>query len=128
MLGNRGRDTKPERQLRCILHQSGLRYRVGPLLRVGDRKVRPDVVFFKSKVAVFVDGCFWHGCPEHGRLPRRNAKYWQAKLARNVDRDRRTDVVLLAEGWTVVRVWEHEDPAVAAQRVRAALGYSAARG
>lgn len=78
---------------------------------------RADLVFPRRKVAVYVDGCFWHSCPVHATKPRNNAQWWADKLAANVARDRDTDEKLLAEGWRVVRIWEHEDPAIAADRV-----------
>jgi DNA mismatch endonuclease (patch repair protein) len=78
-------------------------------------------VFTRTKVAVFVDGCFWHGCPEHGTLPKSNADWWATKLARNVERDADTDRLLADAGWTVIRVWEHEDPQDAGNRVRRAV-------
>ncbi|MEV8212521.1 very short patch repair endonuclease [Leifsonia sp. NPDC077715] len=112
MRSNRGRDTAPELAIRRALHKSGLRYRVdySPL---GNRR-RADIVFTRRRVAIFVDGCFWHGCPQHATLPATNASYWVPKLQRNKDRDRETDLELRANGWTVVRIWEHEDPDVAA--------------
>jgi DNA mismatch endonuclease (patch repair protein) len=84
-------------------------------------RCRPDVVFSKARVAVFVDGCFWHRCPQHLTDPRTNSTYWAAKLDRNVARDRRNDAALEAAGWHVIRVWEHESPSGAADRVEAAL-------
>ena len=78
-------------------------------------------MFTRAKVAVFVDGCFWHRCPQHGTEPKANAAWWKVKLDRNVDRDRETDQVLTAAGWTVIRVWEHEDPIEAARRVVTAV-------
>jgi DNA mismatch endonuclease (patch repair protein) len=112
----RTRDTVPELALRRELHRRGLRYRVdtAPLKIV---RRRADVVFTRRKVAVFVDGCFWHSCPEHGTAPRHNADWWAAKLDRTVDRDRDTDERLAEAGWTVVRVWEHEPPSAAADRI-----------
>ena len=97
----------------------GLRFRVDYPVRVADqiRPIRPDIVFTRAKLAVFVDGCFWHGCPEHGTHPQRNSRYWTAKLARNQDRDRRYNVLLATSGWTVVRVWEHETPDHAAEQI-----------
>lgn len=115
------RDTAPEMALRRLLHAGGLRYRVDarPLPELNRRA---DLVFRRHRVAVFVDGCFWHGCPEHGRREVRvNTWYWPEKIARNVDRDRDTDQRLVAAGWTTLRIWEHEDPALAADRVRSAL-------
>lgn len=117
MRANRRADTRPERALRSVLHGSGLRYRTDHPVIVGGRKIRADVVFTRARVAVFVDGCFWHSCPEHGTTPRTNVEYWVPKLQRNVHRDATTQAALEAEGWLVVRVWEHESPLVAAERV-----------
>lgn len=114
------RDTQPELALRRLLHASGLRYRVDRAPLPGLRR-RADVVFGPAKVAVFVDGCFWHGCPEHGTRPRSNEQWWRDKLERNRRRDLDTDDRLLDAGWQVLRVWEHENPAAAAQRVQAAV-------
>jgi DNA mismatch endonuclease, patch repair protein len=103
------RDTKPELELRRLLHARGLRYRVDrPVLR--DRRRRPDIVFGPARVVVFVDGCFWHGCPEHATWPAANADFWREKIETNRLRDRDTDARLKAEGWAVLRVWEHESP------------------
>jgi DNA mismatch endonuclease, patch repair protein len=121
MKGNRRVDTKPEMALRRALHAGGLRYRKDHVVLAGAIRVRVDVVFPRKRVAVFVDGCYWHGCPQHGRMPTRNADYWQAKIARNRDRDRRVTDALAADGWHVVRVWEHEPAAQAAARVLGAL-------
>jgi DNA mismatch endonuclease, patch repair protein len=116
MLANRRRDTNPERQLRSLLHRRGLRFRCDhPIVATG-RRVRVDVAFMALKIAVFVDGCFWHQCPEHGRMPRANRDYWLPKLNRNVERDREVDLALQGAGWTVIRLWEHlhvEDAAAA---------------
>lgn len=114
---NRRTDTKPEIRLRSALHRRGLRFRKDFLIRVGEVRVRPDVVFTKLKVAVFVDGCFWHSCPEHGSIPSRNREYWIPKLAANVVRDRKVDAALAGSGWFVERVWEHEKPGDAADRI-----------
>jgi DNA mismatch endonuclease (patch repair protein) len=116
MQGNRKRDTRPELALRSELHRRGLRYRIDAK-PVGSLRCRADIVFRRQRVAVFVDGCFWHGCPEHGTRPRTNASYWSAKIARNVERDRLNDAELSGAGWTVVRVWEHELPSDAANRI-----------
>lgn len=94
--------------LRRELHRRGLRYRVDAALPGLPRR-RADVLFARARVAVFVDGCFWHGCPEHKTAPAANSKWWAAKLARNVERDRDTDAHLRSLGWTVLRIWEHED-------------------
>jgi len=116
MKGNRGRDTRPERQLRSMLHSRGVRYRVAAR-PVPDLRRTADIVFPRAKVAVFVDGCYWHGCPEHYRPATRNSDFWQTKIADNKRRDADTNQVLADHGWKVVRCWEHEDPAVAADRV-----------
>ena len=116
----RRRDTAPELELRSELHRRGLRYRVDrrPLKGIPSRA---DLVFGPAKVAVYVDGCFWHSCPEHGTMPRSNEAFWQEKLARNQARDASVNELLTAEGWTVVRIWEHEEIAPAADRVEAAV-------
>lgn len=113
-----GSESSTERVLRSALHARGLRFRkhVEPL---PDVRCRPDVVFTRARVAVFVDGCFWHQCPEHFRPSRRNAEWWAAKLQRNVARDREQDLALAEAGWIVVRVWEHEEVDAAADRVSA---------
>lgn len=116
MVANRRRDTRPELGLRALLHARGLRYRVDYRLPF-DRRRRADVVFTRLQLAVFVDGCFWHGCPTHYVPPRANESYWRAKVARNRERDVETTLRLESEGWAVVRVWEHVPPAVAADRV-----------
>lgn len=114
------RDTAPELSLRRSLHRQGLRYRVH-LRPVPDLRVTADLVFPRARVAVFVDGCFWHRCPEHGTTPRSNAEWWAAKLDATVNRDRRADEELRTRGWTVVRVWEHSPAAEAAETVAQAL-------
>src|SRR4051794_5345566 len=114
MQGNRGRDTSPELRLRSELHWRGLRFRLHRRVGEGRSAPRPDLVFPRKRVAVFVDGCFWHGCPAHGVRPRTNADYWAAKIERNRERDERNDDALAASGWAVIRVWEHESPTVAA--------------
>src|SRR5580658_3553046 len=101
-------DTKPEMVLRRALHKLGYRYRKDYRLDLdGGRRVRPDIAFTARRVAVFVDGCFWHACPEHGRNPAVNEWYWAPKLRRTVARDRAADAALTAAGWRVVRIWEH---------------------
>lgn len=117
MRANRKNDTGPERRLRSALHAAGLRFRKDVSLTAPDIRVRADVVFSRARVAVFVDGCFWHSCPEHATSPSRNQGYWLPKLARNVERDRAGDAALAAAGWEVVRVWEHELPRMAAVRI-----------
>lgn len=121
MQSNRRAGTKPERELRSQLHRVGLRFRKDHRLDLAAGRVRPDIVFTRIKVAVFVDGCFWHGCPDHGVQPRSNDWYWGPKLARNVERDRAADALLADEGWLVVRVWEHEPVVAAASRVKSAV-------
>ncbi|WP_280352412.1 very short patch repair endonuclease [Nocardia abscessus] len=122
MQANRRADTKPEVTLRRALHRRGYRYRKDLRLEVGSVKVRPDIVFTARKVAVFVDGCFWHVCPVHGRQPTTNEWYWAPKLRRNVERDRAADAALTGAGWKVVRLWEHEQLEAAVQAVLCALG------
>ncbi|MVA74478.1 DNA mismatch endonuclease Vsr [Auraticoccus sp. F435] len=114
------RDTAAEVALRRELHRRGRRFRV--VLRVpGNNRRTIDIAFTRQRVAVFVDGCFWHGCPEHGTSPTSNGDWWQQKLQANRARDADTDALLLAQGWTSLRVWEHEPPDVAADLVEAAL-------
>lgn len=110
------RDTAPELALRRALHRLGLRYLVHRRPLAGLPRIA-DIVFPRAHVAVFVDGCFWHGCPEHGVQPRVNDWYWQPKIAGNRQRDADTSRRLDAAGWTVVRVWEHEEPSEAAARI-----------
>lgn len=117
MRGNRRRDTKPEVAVRSALHRLGLRFRVDHPVRLSARTVRPDIVFTKRRLAVFVDGCFWHRCPVHGSLPRSNTDYWLPKLERNVQRDCADAAALRAVGWRVLRVWEHEHPEQAAEGI-----------
>lgn len=118
------RDTSPELLIRRGLHAAGLRYRVA--YRVpGIPRRSIDVAFTRAKVAVFVHGCFWHGCPEHGTAPKANGQWWNEKLRRNVARDLETAEHLHGLGWTVCTVWEHEDPAAAVRRVVACLGAEA---
>lgn len=119
------RDTTPELAVRAALRAAGLTgYRVHhrPLPRLARTA---DVVFTRRRVAVFVDGCFWHGCPDHGRAPRSHSAWWLAKIAGNRRRDADTDLILEAAGWTVVRVWEHDDPADVADRLRRLLAAAA---
>jgi DNA mismatch endonuclease (patch repair protein) len=111
------RDTEPELAVRRLLHASGLRYRVDTAPLPGSRR-RADVVFGPTKVALFIDGCFWHGCPDHGVRPTHaNPTYWVDKIHRNRERDRSTDASLQEAGWVSIRVWEHEDPHQVADRV-----------
>ena len=117
MLGNKRRDTLVELRVRRLLHARGLRYRVdyAPL----DKRRRADIVFTRRKIAIFIDGCFWHGCPLHYVKPRTNAQYWLPKIERNIERDLENTHRLEDAGWTVVRFWEHDDPADVADSVGA---------
>jgi DNA mismatch endonuclease (patch repair protein) len=121
MQANKRTNTKPEVVLRSALHRLGYRYRKDLRLELGGVRVRPDIVFTARKVAVFVDGCFWHVCPQHGRQPTVNEWYWTPKLRRNMDRDRRVNAALEASGWRVVRLWEHEPVTSAVEAVVAAV-------
>jgi DNA mismatch endonuclease (patch repair protein) len=115
MQGNKSRDTKPEIAVRCAVHAMGMRYRVAARPLAGVRRTA-DLVFRRERVAVFVDGCFWHGCPAHHAPPKTNAGYWANKIEGNRIRDLHTTALLDAAGWTVLRFWSHEQPlAVAAQ-------------
>ncbi|MBM0224341.1 very short patch repair endonuclease [Micromonospora sp. ATA51] len=105
--------TKPEMLLRRELHRRGLRFRVNHPALPG----RPDVAFTRVRLAVFVDGCFWHMCPQHSTMPKNNAAWWSQKLHRNVERDREKDAHLRSLDWHVLHVWEHEDPVVVADEV-----------
>ncbi len=116
------RDTGLERAVRSALHSQGLRFRVDFLIALPDvRAVRVDIAFPRQRLAVMVDGCFWHGCPTHGRVPSTNPQYWPAKLARNRLRDEVVNKQLALLGWNVVRIWEHEDLEAATGRVVTAL-------
>jgi DNA mismatch endonuclease (patch repair protein) len=117
MRANRKRDTKPELAVRSALHARGLRFRTHHPIRLSDRLVRPDIVFTRHRLAVFIDGCFWHRCPTHGNAPRANTDYWAPKLDRNVARDRAVDEGLTLAGWDVLRAWEHEPSSEVANRV-----------
>ena len=120
---NRKVDSKPEAMIRSILHRQGIRFRKNyPIALPGRRSVRPDIVFPKKKIAVFIDGCFWHRCPVHGTQPRSNPEYWDRKLQRNVERDVLDIHDLQRDGWTTLRIWEHVPPSDAAAQVMALLG------
>ncbi|MFJ8620977.1 very short patch repair endonuclease [Streptomyces clavifer] len=116
MRANRGKDTGPELALRKLLYQRGLRYRVDTR-PIPEIRRRADLVFPGARVAVFVDGCYWHGCPDHYRPATKNAEFWQDKIEGNRNRDRETNDILRAADWTVMRVWEHEAPEVAAETI-----------
>lgn len=119
MLSNRRRDTLPELAVRTRIHAAGLRYRVD-FAPLGGRR-RADIVFTRKRIAVFVDGCYWHGCPQHATLPKRNSDYWLPKLQRNIERDGDTDRLLREAGWIVLRFWEHEGPDEVARQIVAVV-------
>ncbi|WP_244521406.1 very short patch repair endonuclease [Bauldia litoralis] len=112
----RQKGTQAELDLRRVLHARGLRYRIQVPLLAKPRRVA-DIVFTSARIAVFVDGCFWHGCPEHASWPKSNAAFWRKKIETNRSRDADTDQRLRALGWRIVRIWEHEDVSDAAGRI-----------
>ncbi|MFJ4837691.1 very short patch repair endonuclease [Streptomyces sp. NPDC088746] len=114
------RDTAPEVAVRKLLHASGYRYRLNERVPNMSRRTI-DIAFTRAKVAVFLDGCFWHGCPEHATQPKSNAEWWRQKLDRNMARDIETTEHLTAAGWTVLRFWEHEAPLRVAEQVAKAV-------
>jgi DNA mismatch endonuclease (patch repair protein) len=120
------RDTPPELRVRSLLHRNGYRFRVD-LSPVSATRSRADIVFARLKVAVYVDGCFWHACPLHGTWPKANADWWRSKIESNWIRDRKTDAALRASGWLVVRIWEHDEPVDALSMITAALQTRSAR-
>lgn len=117
MQSNRGRDTRPELAVRRLLYASGLRYRVNFQTPAVPRRTI-DIAFTAVKVACFLDGCFWHGCPDHFQMPKTNTAFWDAKIRRNRDRDSETDALLAAAGWVTLRFWEHQDPESVASSIR----------
>lgn len=125
MQANRRRDTAPEMAIRRLVHAAGLRYRVDarPLSR---ERHTADMIFTRVRVAVFIDGCWWHGCADHYRPPASNTAYWASKISRNRERDRLANTALTAAGWTVIRIWEHEAPESAARRIESAVRGGAA--
>ncbi|MEU9231384.1 very short patch repair endonuclease [Streptomyces subrutilus] len=120
MSRQKSRDTNVEVALRKALHAKGARYRIHRKPVKGVRR-EADIVFGPVRVAVFVDGCFWHGCPVHATWPKNNAEFWRAKIEGNRRRDLDTDARLAEAGWLTVRVWEHERPDEAAERVLAVV-------
>lgn len=113
MSQQRAAHTRPEVALRSALHRRGVRFR----LHRRDLPGRPDIIVVRLRLAIFVDGCFWHACPVHYVPPKSNAEWWASKLAANVDRDRRLDTALMALGWEPVHVWEHQDPGLIADSI-----------
>ncbi|MFL6122979.1 very short patch repair endonuclease [Actinophytocola sp.] len=116
MQSNKGRDTRPELALRRAVHALGLRYRVS-VRPVPTVRRTADIVFPRARIAVFLDGCFWHGCPDHHTVAKTNADYWADKVEQNRRRDRETDELLKQAGWHVIRVWEHEPSEESAIRI-----------
>ena len=115
MRSQRQRDTAAETALRSVLHRRGLRFRVHYALP--NLRRRADIAFPRQRIAVFVDGCFWHGCPQHGTWPKQNADWWREKIEANRRRDTDTDERLTVNGWLSIRVWAHEKPVDAAERI-----------
>lgn len=119
MRANRRRDTQPELRIRRLLHAQGMRFRVDLPIRIdGARPIRPDLVFTRAHLAVFIDGCFWHGCAEHKGPSKTNSHYWTPKISGNAARDRRHTRALADAGWTVLRFWEHEPADEVARQVQ----------
>ncbi|MBF4573170.1 very short patch repair endonuclease [Herbiconiux sp. VKM Ac-1786] len=118
-------DTRPELELRSALHARGYRFRKDYRIDTAQRRARPDVVFTKRKVAIFIDGCYWHSCPTHGRRPTVNQAYWNPKLTNNARRDDATNAALNAEGWVVIRIWEHVGIEAAVGRIERVLDHAA---
>lgn len=125
MVATRGTNNRADRLLRSALHRRGLRFRIQQRLIPGSTRT-VDIVFPRARLAVFVDGCFWHDCPIHGSQPKSNVEWWRRKIRQNVERDQDTNERLRALGWRVFRIWEHEDPAEAADRIAEAYHESLA--
>lgn len=121
------RDNGPELAVRRLLHASGMRYRVGYAIP-GQRRRSIDIAFTRARLAVYIDGCFWHGCPDHGTLPKANREWWEGKLAANRARDAAATAQLEGLGWTVMRFWEHEPPAGVVLAIRTRLATVRSRG
>jgi DNA mismatch endonuclease (patch repair protein) len=121
MQGNRARDTKAEIAVRRLVHAMGLRYRVNAQPEPDFRR-SADLLFRPTKVVVFIDGCYWHGCPEHFKAPQTNTDYWSGKVERNRARDVETSHILEQRGWFVLRFWEHEEPRLVADRIAGVVG------
>jgi DNA mismatch endonuclease (patch repair protein) len=116
MENQKRRDTAEELRIRSLIHKFGLRFRVDvrPVLQL---RCRPDLTFPRYRLAVFIDSCFWHGCPKHGTWPKANRLWWRAKIDGNRERDRQSTIALQKAGWRVIRVWTHEDPIKACRRI-----------
>jgi DNA mismatch endonuclease (patch repair protein) len=114
------RDTPPELEIRSLLYRRGYRYRVD-MSPLANHRSRADIVFTRLRVAVYIDGCFWHGCPLHGTWPKVNGEWWRNKIEANRQRDREATAVLLRAGWSVLRIWEHEEPESALNLIVAEL-------
>lgn len=110
MKANKRTETKPEIAIRSQLHKMGFRFRKDYVIKIAGMSFRPDIVFTKVKLAIFIDGCFWHFCPEHGHIPKSNRHYWEPKLKANRERDILTNNKLRENGWEVLRLWEHTSP------------------
>jgi len=110
------RDTAPEKAIRSAIHKRGLRYRIDTK-PIKELNRRADILFRKFKVAIFIDGCFWHGCPKHGTIANMNADFWKEKIRRNQERDLDTTNKLISAGWVVIRIWEHEDSENATEKI-----------
>ena len=110
MRSNRSADTKPEVQVRSLLHRAGFRFQKNRTVKVGATSIRTDLTFPTERLVVFIDGCFWHGCDKHCRIPHSNREYWTAKIKSNAERDARNTRILASNGWTVLRAWEHAPP------------------
>lgn len=121
MAAIRRADTSPERAVRSLLHRQGLRFRKDMRVVADGVSTRPDIVFTRRRIAIFIDGCFWHSCPIHGRLPKTNTDYWIPKLARNTERDARQAAALKSAGWHVLRFWTHEAPDAVAAQIESAV-------
>lgn len=121
MLANRRRDTKPEVAVRRLLHARGIRFRIDYPIGTRERSIRVDIVLPRAKLAIFIDGCFWHGCPEHGTMPERNRDYWEPKIARNRERDLHQTRLIGEEGWRVLRFWTHESPEAICDQIAASV-------
>jgi DNA mismatch endonuclease (patch repair protein) len=116
MIANRSKDTGPEMAVRRLIHARGLRYRIH-MRPLADARRTADIVFTRQRIAIFIDGCFWHACPEHFVMPHANTHYWAPKIARNQRRDHDIDEALTKAGWAVIRAWEHEPPEAVADLI-----------